>query len=454
MLRFPSAVFAKVFGLPLVDLLKRTNQVSTYRELMETQWLGENELRELRMRKLRSLLVHAQEHVPYYREMFPRCGFDAARVEDFDDLGRLPVLTKEEVRRNRSRLIADNAKDFAPRSKQTSGSTAQPLCYRASRESHSVTWASNWRAFSVVGYRPGDPLATLSGGSLVPRTSTMKQRVYGYCMGMMSFPAFHLDSEEATQIVAALRRRTDITCLFSYASTAYFLGRHLLSCRDTGPRLKAVFTTSEVLSPMQRDTIEAAFGCSAFDTYGNNESSLYAFECEAHHGLHVGTESAYLEVLDENGNAAADGEAGKLIATNLVNYAMPFIRYDTGDLGSVGLGRCSCGRGLPRLTEIVGRSRDFVVTPDGRRVHGALFSQIFYRSRWIAAWHVLQDESDHLLISLRPDGNPVDEDLKTIRDLLEKALGRDVRIDMIVDRAMFLTATGKQKVIESRIADS
>jgi len=217
-----------------------------------------------------------------------------------------------------------------------------------------------------------------------------------------------------------------------------------------------VFTTSEVLSSNQRITIQEAFGCPVFDTYGNNESNIYAFECSEHKGLHYGMEYAYLEVLNEKDQPCSEGRVGRFITTNLANYAMPFIRYDTGDLGSVAAEPCSCGRGLIRINEILGRSRDFISTPSGHQIHGAFFNHFepFYKAPWITAWHVRQDTIRHITISLCPDGTPVQEDIVKMKDMLNKALGEGLEIDFVIDDKLHTTPAGKQKVIESCLRDN
>jgi phenylacetate-CoA ligase len=132
---------------------------------------------------------------------------------------------------------------------------------------------------------------------------------------------------------------------------------------------------------------------------------------------------------------------------------MPFIRYDTGDLGSLMRDPCGCGRGLARIAGIMGRTRDFIYTPDGREIHGAFFNHFepFYRTPWIAAWRVRQDRLDHLEISIRPDGEPREADIAHMRELLARGLGADMKVDFVMNPDLSVTPAGKQKVIECLI---
>lgn len=444
-------VFRRSLALPFVDWQKRTHMVGSYREQMRSQWLAPGELQSLQRRKLARLLRHAYDNVPYYRRVFDERGLRPDDVRDFADLAALPILNKTVIRENFEDLQAENRARFAPRRNQTSGSTGQPLVFFWDRDAHSAGWPNAWRAFAVAGFQLGDRLLILSGGALMPKVTPLRQRIYYAFMGITQLRAYHLSEEEMDAYVAYLAATPNHPrYLYGYASAAYLFGRYLLSRGRRDVRFRAIFTTAEVLSPQQRTVIEEAFGCRVYDTYGNNESCLAAFECERHDGLHYAMENAYLEVLDDCGAPAPAGETGRFIATNLENYAMPFIRYDGGDLGTLRDDPCPCGRGLLRIGNIMGRSRDFIYTPDGREVHGAFFNHFepFYRTPWIAGWHVRQDRLDHLTISLRPDGDPVQADVDNMLMLLRKGLGEEMKIDVVMDSTLHTTPAGKQKVIE------
>jgi len=448
-------IFRRNISLRLVDFIKKTETVQTFYKLQASQWLTLTELQAIQIEKLRNLLIHAYENVPYYNKLFNEHGFKANRFQNFNELDKLPILTKKKIRENFDFLKARNFRHFSPRPAQTSGSTGEPLRFFRDRSSHSCGWANAWRAFSVAGFCLGDPFVILTGGALMPHTTRLKQRIYVAMMGMRQLPAYHLSVDELESYISFLERITHPTYFYSYASAAYLMARYVLKQGKHLNSFRGIFTTSETLSSNQRETIQEAFGCPVFDTYGNNEASIYAHECELQEGLHYSMEHSFLEVLDEDDRPCKVGETGRFVATNLSNYAMPFIRYDTGDLGSITNSECSCGRGLRKIKNILGRSRDFILTPDGRHIHGAFFNHFepFYKTPWIAGWHVLQDQVDHIKISLCPDGQPKQVDIENMRALLAKALGEEVKIDFIINMELHTTPAGKQKVIESRILD-
>lgn len=440
-------------GLKIVDIIKRTQQVAEYRALMESQWLPYKALKDLQFHRIRELLLHAGQHVPYYRDLFRRIGFRPQEFSDLSQIEQIPVMTKSDVRENADALMASNARRFQPRSKSTSGSTGVPLVYKASNASHSTTWALNWRAFSVTGFQPGDRIATLSGGALLPAITPLKQKIYMRCMGMVQLPAYHMSEADLASYVRILSNNPDIRYIYAYASAAHLFARYVETHCPGEMTFEAIFTTSEVLAPDARRKIEQAFNTPVYDTYGNNEAALGAFECGQEVGMHYSMETSLLEVLDNDDAPVAEGRVGRFIATNLVNYAMPLIRYDTGDLGSTTRIPCSCGRTLDRITTILGRSRDFIVTPDGRHIHGAFFNnfQPFYDTHWISGWHVLQEDRSHLQITLRPDGTPTEKDMQLIRNELRQALGSEMEISLRLDPRLHTTASGKQKLVECTI---
>ena len=438
-------------SLRLVDLVKKTDQLSLYHLLKRTQWLPTTELEAMQTERLRQILVHAYERVPYYTNLFKEIDFNPYELRRLDEISAIPVLTKRLARENSKLLRAANRQDYAPRLGKTSGSTGEPLVFDRDRMSHSVVWASNWRAFSVTGYEPGEPVVSLWGGMLMPNVTPRMHELYFRLMGVTQLPAYHLSDKIMDRYIRIIEKTCKSSYMYSYASAAYLFARHLLKSGCNDISFKGIFTTAEVLSPDQRKVIEEGLNSPVFDTYGNNEATLTAFECEKRNGLHYSMELAYLEVLNEKDESCGPGETGRLIATSLTNYAMPFIRYDTGDIGSISDTPCACGRGLKKINQVLGRSRDFVITPSGRQVHGAFFNHFapFYETSWVGRWYVRQEAIDHITINIYPVGPPSHADTERMRRLLTQALGEGIFVDIVINSDPNITPGGKQKVIES-----
>jgi phenylacetate-CoA ligase len=168
-------------------------------------------------------------------------------------------------------------------------------------------------------------------------------------------------------------------------------------------RPHSIVTSAEMLEADDRRLLEEVFGCPVFDRYGCREVSVIASECRAHAGLHVNAECLYVEVENPDGSRAAPGETGAILVTDLLNRAMPLIRYRIGDLGALAEGDCPCGRGLPRLAALHGRSTDFLVGSDGRLVSGVFLATYVVAHRpSLGQVQIRQDRTGAVLYRVRP----------------------------------------------------
>lgn len=230
-----------------------------------------------------------------------------------------------------------------------------------------------------------------------------------------------------------------------YASSVYAFARW---AQDNDVRVHqpgAVFTTSEKLYPRMRDTIANVFGCDVFDGYGLYDGGLTAFECPEHKGMHIDLERGVMEVVDDDGLQVGSGQ-GRIIATSLVNYAMPLIRYDTDDIGIVDADPCPCGRSYPLLKEICGRSGDFLYTPEGRAVHSLLFAYIFDELPWVKEYQVVQERLDRITIRVIPDRGFDERKLDNARAQIQKQSDA-WNVDFSVVSHIEKTPSGKYKYI-------
>lgn len=439
-------------GVRLMERARRTDALRLLPTLERTQWLAPEELRNRQLAHLREHLVFCAREVPYYADLFASRGFDPEALTGMADLARLPLLDKRTITDAGERLQAAGMSSRQPRAKSTSGSTGVPLNYYLDRTAHSYLWAQIWRAWGQVGYSPGDRYATLSGGSLLPRRVDLRQRVYLWLSGCVHLPSYHLTPREMDEYAQRLRHER-VRYLYGYPSSLGLFASHLLAHDVRPPAMVAVFTTSEMLTPAARTSISAAFGCDVLDTYGCNDGGVYAFECERHDGYHVGDESCLVEVVDDAGRPVPDGEIGRIVTTQLVNRAHPFLRYVTGDVGALERRPCPCGRGLARIVDLQGRERDFVLTPDGRRVHGAFFNHFepFYTSPWLSRFQVYQPDAGQLVVRVTTTRPPKAAERDELVAELRRGLG-DMAITIEPVDRFDLTTTGKFRVVISDVA--
>jgi len=438
-------------GIHLMERARRTEALGLLPRLLSSQWWDTGRLINLQKQRLTQLLKFCETNVPYYHDQFARLGTEPDYANPAAVLASLPILTKEAIRAAGSSLQSASFTRWQPRPKSTSGSTGIPLNYYLDRMSHSYQWGHLWRGWHQVGYQPGDPYATLSGGSLVPEKVDLKQRIYLILSGALHLPSYHLTEAIMTRYLHTLQRHR-VPFLYGYPSSIELFATFVLSQDRHSLPLQAVFTTSETLAPKARDTIAAAFTCRIIDTYGCNDGGVYGFECERQEGFHLGMESVYVEIVDDEGHPLPTGQIGHIVTTNLVMRAMPLLRYATGDLGALTTESCDCGRGLVRIVNLQGRERDFVLTPSGHKVHGAFFNHFepFYEAEWLDRFQVHQPNRQQLILKVMVNRKPSSAERDTLFAALRKGLGElDYQLE-IVD-SMTLTPTGKFQVIISDV---
>jgi phenylacetate-CoA ligase len=230
----------------------------------------------------------------------------------------------------------------------------------------------------------------------------------------------------------------------AYARAAVLFARYLDGRGLTPHRPHAIVTSAEVLEDDERSLLERVFGCPVFNRYGCREVSVIASDCEAHSGMHTMAEGLYVEIETPNG-PAAPGEMGSILVTDLLNFAMPLIRYRIGDLGSWAAGRCRCGRGLPRLERVAGRVTDFLVGCDGRLVSGVYLATYVVAQRpSLGQVQIHQHEKGAVTYRLKPGHSfDVPAELAYLRSATRQYLGAAARADIEVVDELRPESSGK-----------
>jgi phenylacetate-CoA ligase len=238
----------------------------------------------------------------------------------------------------------------------------------------------------------------------------------------------------------------------SFASAMYTLSQYMENrgCEEINP--EAILTTADMLFDYRRKTIERVFGCKVFDYYSGRDTTLQAAECPEHTGYHLSVENAVVEFIKENEHVAS-GETGKIIITDLCNYAMPFIRYEIGDFGVLSNEICPCGRKLPIMKSVKGRILDTIVTPEGKMLTGEFFPAIFadYNIKGIEEYQIIQKRKDKLIIKLVKGKNFSDSDLNLYINIIKKNVGDQMNIEVQFVDKIEPTISGKSRYVVSEV---
>jgi phenylacetate-CoA ligase len=397
-------------------------------ELGETQWLPRDELAQLQLRRLRRLLQHASGHVGYYRELLQTAGITPEDIRTAEDLGRLPVLSRQALHDNLYfDLFADTHRARNIVKLTTSGATGEPLAVFADRLQLEMRWAHAMRGAEWAGYR--FPARRLRWSRAVSPRSAVRDGLTAWRSRLRILPATALDDGLADRYADAVRRERP--ALLEGDAEAFNVVATLLRARGRDARgAGALRTWGQTLTPAVRTFLEDVFGCPVFDEYGAGELGPIAHECEAHAGYHVNAESYVVEVV-RDGRPAADGELGEVLVTDLNGRSLPLVRYQLSDLAALTTGACPCGRSLPRLERIVGRPLTAVLATEDRCVPGSVFAEVFNEfPHAVMRYQILQEERDALTVQLVRRSRFTADTERAIRELLARVLGPGMRVTL------------------------
>jgi phenylacetate-CoA ligase len=415
--------------------------------LEKTQWLSTGELETLQLQSLKDLLSYAKTHVPYYRELFAKIGFDARDVRKREDIAGIPILTKDIIRERYKDFVAPEHEATNVK-KSTSGSTGLPLNFEHSLDSNAWREAIKLRGYRWAGYRLGGPtlhywgqVGKLQGikGAKIRLDRAFRRDIF--------IDSMRSDETSMMRSVELLRktRPTSIVCYTQSCAlwARFILDRNLRDWPDI-----PVICGAEAVLPQDRAVLEKAFGPRVSETYGSREVMLMASECSAHKGMHLTEENLLLEIT-RDGKPLPAGESGDILVTDLHNYGFPFIRYINGDIAALAEdGPCACGRGLRRLKGVDGRRADTLHDKDGKPIPGLVFHVLFTGTAKdaFAQFQTIQKKDGTVLVKVVRGPAWSDEAVKTMRAKVEDYMrGLPVVIEECADIPPM--PNGKRKTI-------
>lgn len=437
----------RVFFPAWEGVVRRRPTVRLQRYLEQTQWRSLDELEAIQIGSLRRLLRHAYEHIPFWRARLDEHGLRPEGVKGLDDLRRLPILDRATARANTETRESKVLPLVAIR-KRTSGSSGEPLVFGYDLGSEHWRQATKLRGYTWAGYRIGArsihywgmlPYPTKFKQAKSKLSRTLKQENYIDCMSRGD-----ADLERVANEIE--RYRPEV--MIAYSQAAADLARHV---NRRGRRLPpvSVICAAERVMPSDRAAMVQAFGERIFESYGSREVMLMAHECEAHDGMHVSMENLIVEIIVRDSGVerpAKEGETGEVVVTDLHNYAMPFIRYASGDLATArGRAACSCGRNLVRIGPIEGRVTEKLTSANGQPVSGLLVEVATAAiGDTLQAYQIVQRKDRS--VTIRLEGNPGPEVGDRVRSMISPYLG-ELPIDIEhVDR-IALDHSGKRRII-------
>ena len=441
--------------------------VNYLEEMERVQWLSTDELLARSEEKLTRLLKHAAENVPVYRQLYQQRGLGELRT--IKDLQQLPIFTKADYREfEPEALCAVNVPASLRIQRATSGSTGEPFQFSLDRRALPIIFASHIFYDSWHGLQPFDRYVRILAPPAAPaplppnastalklrrQVTTQFQNIYeSWTQEKISL--WEINSESAEKIwrrIEAFHPKFVMGYTSSLAAIADELLRRDLKLSQP---VEGVITIAETLTPDRKRLIEKYFDAPIINRYGLREfGSWSAQSCrESPDRFHINTELVVCEVLRSDGTPCSDGETGRVVLTDLHNFARPFIRYDTGDLAVAVAESCSCGRGFPLLGRIEGRSLDCLRTPSGDEISPAILGHFLfvYHDHLEAVRHyqLIQETATRANLLVVPGQGWDEERRERLRSDLKQLLGDQMEVDVQVVSEIRPEKSGKRPIIK------
>ena len=419
-----------------------------FSELEMTGRLDADRIREWQNKRLRLLVKHAYENVPYYNQLFKKIGIRPADIRDTEDLKKIPFLTKENVQENPEDFRAKNTNSFFLSKNFTSGTSGKPLMLY--RDPYSVNFenAIVWRQRRWAGLDFSDRIAVLREEQIVPfgvkrppfwRYSIREKKIF--------LSAYHLSRENIHYYVKAIEDFRP-AALEAEPSLLYILAGFIKKqgVRSVSFSIKAIFTSSEMLLDTHRRLIKEVFGTAKiYDFYGNAERVAAIGMCEKRN-YHLLPEYGITEFV------SLDNQSGKkeIVGTALHNYAMPLLRYRTGDVVELSDLDCACGRRYKTIKKIEGRISDFLICRDGRIIVDACYLMLKGVDNIVQS-QIIQEDMDTIRIKFEPGENFSKKDRSKIINNVKTYMGPDVEVVLEENNEFVKDAATKFRPFVSRV---
>ena len=436
---------------PIHEYLKKHSSVSVKRNLDSSQFIPREKLFELQEQKLRLLIEWAYQNSSYYSSIINKEQLQIILDAPLDNLKLLPTLTKTLIREHFKNIIAGDEDNMTLMS--TGGSTGQPLRFYLDKERVSHDIAAKWRATNWWGVDIGDPEIVVWGSPIEVQTQGIIKNARDRLFRTKLLSAFDLSRKSLMEYVLTIKSLKP-KMIFGYPSAIYEITRFAnkidLDLSSIG--VEVVFTTAEVLYEDQRKVISETFNCAVANGYGSREGGFIAHECPKQQ-MHITSEDIVIEIINDEGSICEFGEQGEIVVTHLHSKSFPFIRYRTGDYGVLQDNLCECGRTSLILSSILGRTTDFIILPDGTRIHALAFIYVIRELSGIHNYKIIQDSINTLCVCIVVNEHANESELtRKISDGFEKIVSGKLSVEVKYFNEIEKDKSGKHRYVVNTIS--
>lgn len=346
--------------MPLAERLMGTCAMRWRKQILEMNTWSAEKIRAWQNEKLHAFVTHAYEHTAYYKRQFDTLGIKPEDIQTIEDLQKLPIIRKQDVIEHFEELKADNAYLFKHRLCHTGGSTGEPMYHLFDEDSWGYDTAAKIIAWKKTGYHYGDSFVALGSASLFEKKAGMVRRVYDGIRGEIALNCLNLNDDLCEKYVKIFRKKR-IRYVYGYAAALYTFALYCKRNRVDLTQIQAAFSTSENLTQLYRKTIEETWKCQVMDCWGCRDAGLATFEVKR--GYYFVGYNSILESIDR-----MDDGMGTMLSTNILNYSMPLLRYEFGDVARLvnsEEARAETGYNGQLVTGVMGRISDMIHLRNG-----------------------------------------------------------------------------------------
>lgn len=443
---------AHVLYRPSLRRRRRHPVLARLRELEAEQWLAPERLEARHAHRVETFIRRALREVPLYRRQAVALGMEADRFTFPEDLRDWPILARDDLQTAADGLVATGADRAGAIWNHTGGSSGAPVAFLQDEEYRVLNLAAVARHDRWAGWDFGRRTALLWGADrdLAARRGWREALETRLLRRQVELDAFDLGPEILDRFVDRLARFAP-EILRGYASALALLAARLESTGRRLPPLRGIISCAETLDDPTRAALKRVLAAPVFDRYGSREFGLIASECEAG-TRHVNSAAVHVEILDGE-RPAAPGRSGRVVVTGLACRVMPLVRYDTGDVATaLSPEPCACGRGLPAVGRILGRTSDFVVGADGRLIHGEFFTHLFYGRSAVRGFAVMQAADGPVVVEVAGEGSALERDLREVEERIRTRLGTGIAVRTVRVERIAPPPSGKTRFVRSDAA--
>ena len=406
-------------AFPLADFVMETNVIKWLRRIERMEKWSSEQIKEWQLEKLKLLVAQAYNHTVYYREVFDKLGLKPSDINSFDDLKKLPTLTKSIVRERFNDFIPDNQKKFKSRYGATGGSTGTPFKYIFDEDTWGYVTANKIFSWQKTPYKYGDMFVSLGSSSLFPiNKKSIIHEIYFRLRNTIPLNGMNMDDDTCEKYIQIIKKY-NVKYVYGYASAIYLLALYSKK-KLYDMQMKSVFTTSEKLTPEYREVIENTWKVKVMDCYGSRDGGLTCYE--VNQGCFNVGYNSFCEVKENRKD-----EPSEILCTDLLRLAFPMLRYEIGD--EVVIIEDTKKYNGQIIKKLIGRTSDIIRFENGHQLTTSGFT-IMFRSFNVKAYRIIKKDNHTLKIEIQKADNYSDDEEKLIIQTMKKHAGEDINIEI------------------------